>query len=340
LGETAPVVLAAALGLINPSAIIAETYLDSATAECLVRVQQLIYNDRFVAAESLATVLIETSPDEPAGYLCKAIVLVSRMFAWEENSDAELFHALLDSVESKVNRGDTLSSATCAWRHLFKGHAKAYRSVWESHFGSFLKAIKLGRQAKAEYEKGLACDSTLYDLYFGLGLYHYWKSAKAGLFRSLGLFVDERELGIRELQLAADSSLFSREAARSAFAWIQLDRKEYDAVISISRQMAEMYPEGTSFLWPMAKAYWQKKDYQNAAKVFTRLRERFAEKPGNYFNLIECDYYLYFCYEKLSRKDDAKCIARAVVKYYRQIPAETRKRQRTKLSFLKRAARS
>ncbi|MFQ6007799.1 MAG: tetratricopeptide repeat protein, partial [Candidatus Zixiibacteriota bacterium] len=280
-------------------------------------------------------------PDDPSGYLCQAIVLISEMFDREENLYEKEFRWLLDNVESKASKiNDTASAATCAWMSLLVGHAKAYRSLWESHFGSFIKAIKFGHEAKTEYEKGLSCDSSLYDLYFGLGLYRYWKSAKAGLLRSVGLFEDERDRGITELRLAADSSLVSQEAARCAFIWIQMNQKEYDSVINSCRRMLEKYPDGKTFLWPLAKAYLKKRDFQSAARIYGRLRELVAADPGNYFNLIECDYYLYYCYEKLTLGVEAEQVAHAAMEYYDRIPQKTRTRQRTKIAFLKRAARS
>jgi hypothetical protein len=323
-----------------PVAVCAGSYMDSAGTSLLTQVQENIYNGRFRQAESLAVVYMDTHSEDPAGYLCQAVVLTSEMFDREENLYEKQLFDLLDTVLARSAKiMDTTSPTVCSWMHLYTGHAYAYRALWEAHFGSLIKAIKLGHQAKEEYERGLLCDSSLYDLYFGLGLYHYWKSAKAGLLRSVGLFEDERDRGLAELQLAADSSVISRESARGALIWIQLDRGKYDSVVSVCREMLKKYPDGNTFLWPLAEAYLEKGNYRNGRSTLQLLRDRLAVEPGNYFNLVECDYYLYYCYEKLSMKSDAEQLADETMQYYQQIPQRTRGQQRDKIAFLKRASK-
>ncbi len=334
----APVIALAAT--IIPVISSAGSHLAGPSFQYLNQVQRFIFNDQYEAASSLAHEMMASYPDDPASYLCLSIVLISEMFNREENLYEKEFRTLLDSVESKSSKiNDTTSASTCAWMSLLSGHAKAYRSLWESHFGSFIKAIKYGHEAKIEYEKGLAFDSSLYDLYFGLGLYHYWKSAKVGLLRSVGVFSDEREKGKAELSLAVDSSVISQELAHCALIWIHLDQKENDSAVAKCRVMLNRYPDGKTFLWPLAKAYFEMKDYQNAAGTFQLLRERLTVDPGNYFNLIECDHYLYVCYEQLSMSAEAEQVARFAAQYCKQLPPNTMRRQRSKIAFLRRAAR-
>ncbi len=327
--------------MIVPASISAAGYLDSNKIEYLAKIQQLLYNDKFHEAESLTTIMIDKYPDHPIGYLCQAINLTSEMLDREENLYSEQFNQLIETTLSKAsNIIDTASASTCAWMCLFSGHAKAYRALWTSHFGSFVEGIKLARQAKSEYQRGLEYDSSLYDLYVGLGLYHYWKSAKAGVLRWVGLFKDEREKGIAELYLAVDSSVISQESARSALILVQLDIKEYDSVIFNCHEMLRKYPDGKALLWPLAKAYFEKKDYRNALSTFRLLRERVATDSGNYFNLIECDYRLYQCYEKLAMDAEAERVARRASHYYKQVPRDIRRRQRVKIDLLRRAAKT
>ncbi len=324
-----------------PTCVLAGDYLDGAKSQYLLNIQELLYNDRFNGADSLARVMIEEYPDDPAGYLFRAITLVTVMFDREENLNPEQFNRLIDTTVTKaLSIRDTASNCTRAWMCLFLGHAEAYRSLWESRYGSLVSAVKMGRRARKEYERGLACDSSLYDLYFGLGLYNYWKSAKAGFLRWIGLIHNDKDKGITQLHLAADSSFISQESAYSALIWIGLDRGQYDSVIAGCREMRKKYPDGKALLWPLARAYYEKKDFPNAVKTFELLRERIACDPGNYFNLIECDYYLYRCSEKLSMKREADGIAGRMQQYYGQIPKEIRKKQRLKIALLRRAART
>ncbi len=258
----------------------------------------------------------------------------------EENLHGELFKQLLDTVDLLTSQIiDTGSAESVAWMYLFRGHARAYRSLYESRFGSLVTALKLGLSTIDEYEAGLENNGRLYDLYAGIGSYHYWKSAKAGILKWLGIFKDERDEGIAELRLAADSSLLHRELARSALIWIWLDRKEYDSAAALAREFSHRHPDGKMFLWPLGQALFCMEEYQSAAAVFARIRTRLESFPGNYYNLIQCDYHLTQCYNWLSDPELTKATAAQVNEYYQHIPGHTLKRQRAKLNFLTRIAR-
>ena len=167
----------------------------------------------------------------------------------------------------------------------------------------------------------------------------YWKSAKAGMLSWVGIFRNERDKGIRELQRAADSSLIHRDFARSALVWIRLDQKEYDSAIALAEDLHERFPDGKTFLWPIAQAHFADGDYASARDIYLQLRERFDSSPGNYYNLIECDYFIVQCYNWESRTSDAREYAASAVSSYDDlIPTETRRRQSSKLSYLKRIA--
>jgi tetratricopeptide (TPR) repeat protein len=315
-------------------------YLDQFKQRLLIQVQQEIYRDDFAAADSISNLLIQTYPDDPAGPFFKGSTLLSHMFASEENFGEEEFAQLMDSaINLSAQARDTCSPATAAWMHLFSGHALSHRSLHQARFGSLVKALRTALEAKDHYEAGVEEDEQCYDLLFGLGLYHYWKSAKAGILRKIGVFSDDIDLGLRELQLAADASAISREAARNGLIWIWLDRRQYDAAIEACHEMLEKYPGGTVFLWPLAQAYFAAGQPVKAIDTYQKLRERILVDPGNYYNLIECDFNLVLAYQELESKDSAVVVARQVREYESMIPSPTAKRQRDKLAYLKRAAR-
>ncbi len=318
----------------------ADEYLDSHKRELAIGVQHAIYNDDFVLADSLGCLLGELFPDDPMGPFSRAASLLGEMFDREEPWESERFFNLLDTADSLTSQIiDTASPGTAAWMAFYRGHVRSYRALWESRFGSSIRAIRLGYAARSEYERGLEYDSSCYDLYFGLGLYHYWKSAKGGILRRLRILKNEMARGIAELRLAADSSAISCEAARSSLIWVWLDRQQYDSAIVLCQEMSATFPDGKLFLWPLAEAYFRSKNYQQAAEVYQQLRYKLVSEPGNYYNLIECDYQLYQCYDELGMDDEVRSVARRASEYSDEMPKDTRRRQRSKIAFLSRAAR-
>ncbi|MEW5923007.1 MAG: hypothetical protein AB1746_03380, partial [Candidatus Zixiibacteriota bacterium] len=210
----------------------------------------------------------------------------------------------------------------------------AYRALWESRFRSNFSAVKLGMKARGAYQDGLDIDSTLYDLYVGMGTYHYWKSVKSGILRSAGLFKDEREKGIEEIEKAADSSLFSKDAARSALIWILIDREEYDSAIVLAQSLYEKFPMGKTFLWPQAEAYLKSERFADAARVYSGIRQSLLNNPGNYYNFIECSYQLHKVLNETGDLNGMKKIIIDVRANFDNIPKETRRKQKQKLAYL------
>jgi len=298
-------------------------------------IQAAMLNGEYKKAYSLVNGLCPNDSTDPTRYIFRAAVLQAEMIDTEENFAGEELKQLCDSTlllsEDRLSNCNTADSALY---YLYMGHQYAYRALWEIRFGSKLSALKNGFKARGRYQEGLDIDSTLYDLYLGLGSFHYWKSVKSGILRSIGIFRDEREKGVREVQLAADSSFFSRDAARSALIWIKLNEEDYDAAIELAQTMFQEFPGGNSLLWPMAEAYYKKELYGDAAKIYRLILNRQINSPGNYFNIIESSYRLCHSLEETGRADQIYKIAEYIKSIQDKIPDSTKKRQKGNLKYL------
>ena len=249
----------------------------------------------------------------------------------------EQFRDLVDTVfELCELQLETADSQQAAVLYLWQGHAHVYRSLWESKFGSIVSAIKHGLAARGSYHNGLEHDSTLYDLYFGLGNYHYWKTSKAGFLKTIGIVSNDIEKGLTELKLAMDSARLFSEAAANSMIWIWLDRQRYDSAISMAHRMLVNYPESRTIRWPLAEACFKNHDYENALTFYAELTEHYSYEPGNFYNLIECSYYLYQCCLKLGHDERSEEILEQVSQFRLRIPSRIKNRQRSKLNYLRR----
>ncbi|MDH3890549.1 MAG: hypothetical protein OEV49_05660 [candidate division Zixibacteria bacterium] len=318
----------------------ADSYLDNHKKSLAVQVQHAIYNDNFMAADSMGRQMLDLYPGDPLGPFCLAATLLGRMFDQEQAEPRDSLFAWLDMTDQLAAQiMDTCNTNSAAWMSFFRGHVRSYRAMWESKFGSKFRALRLGFDARSQYEQGWKLDSGCYDLCLGLGLYHYWKSAKGGLLRRLRILKDETERGIDELRLAADSSSISCEAARNSLIWIWLDSNQYDSALVLTEQMTRQFPKGKLFLWPLAETHFRMKRYGRAVEVYTDIRGRLERDVGNYYNLIECDHQLYLCFDELGMQEKARKVALRFGEYREQIPKETNRRQRHKLKLLSRASR-
>ncbi len=323
--------------IFGPAALSGQTLINEKIIVQIEAGEAVLLNARWDDANRIYESMRHENKNNPVGYLYLAGAIQSKMIASEANLESERFFALLDSTillsEEILVNCSTKDSALC---YLFLGHQNAYRAVWEARFGSNLSAISYGFKARNMYDKGIDTDSTLIDLYFGLGSYHYWKTVKAGILTWTGIFKNDREKGIDELNRAIDSSLFSKNAARSSMIWIYINEKEYDRAIILAREMHQKYPNGNFFLWPQAESYFKKGKYSEAIKIYDTILVRLKDEPGNYYNMIEVVYYLYQSYFKNNQRDKS----REMLIYFDAIkdsfPKQTRRKQRRKISFLSR----
>ncbi len=277
---------------------------------------------------------------DPTGYLFRAAARQAEMIDREENLHGREMKNLLDSVKIYSKRQlVSCSRSDSAMYYLCLGHAYAYRSLWEARFGSNLSALSDGFKARGKYMDGLKADSTLYDLYLGLGSYHYWKTVKAGILRTVGIFKNDRRKGIDEIQLAVDSSLFSRDAALSAMIWIMINEKQYDSAIVLSRTMIKKYPEANSFYWPLAQSYFKSGRYEKSSDIYRMILDRQKVSPGNYYNVIEAVHGLYHSLNRLGENPSAGKILKYLDSIYDKIPKKIRRQQRGKLWSLRRQGR-
>ena len=310
---------------------------DSASANFVFTVQEQLFNDRFDSARSLCDSFITSQSESPIGYLFKAGTLLAQMSDREEALYSQELRKLVDTVIALCDKGlKTGTGAEAAYYYLWRGHAHVYRSLFESRFGSFTSAIKNGFRAHADYCAGLSHDSSLYDLYFGLGNYHYWKSVKAGILRTIGIVSNDIKKGIGELHTAIDSGHYFSDAAGNSLIWIYLDEKKFDSVIYLAETRLAGHPDSRTIRWPLASAHFEKKNFEKSAELYIYLREYFNQNPGNHFNLIECDYKLYQCFKKLGWKDKAEDLLAKVSEYRSSVPRATQRRQLAKLNYLRR----
>ena len=306
-------------------------YLTDEKREFFLLTENYLFNDKFSQADSLVTLFTDNSPDDPGGYMMKASMMLSNSSDKEENIYGESFLKILDSIyiftEQKLKNCD---DTTAAWMYLFRGHARIYHSLYEARFGSGFSALKLAYKAKGNYENGLK-RYKLYDLYMGLGGFHYWKSVKAGLLRTIGLFSNDKKKGIEELYLARDSSVISCYSSLNALIWIWMNEKKYDSSITACEELLGYFPDGKLFRWALAKSYLDIGNYPKAIEQYKYLREKLSQEPGNYYNLIECDYNLYLLYKKSKNELEIDKIVELFFKYDDKIPESIRDRQKDKI---------
>jgi tetratricopeptide (TPR) repeat protein len=263
-----------------------------------------IFTDRFQHAYGSCDQLNDTIPGQPIYHLLYAGILHAEMLDAEEYGRREMF---LGHVDSSIDalKDWTKENPDDPWGYFFLGSAYGYKATWHGQQKSWLKSLIDGLRAKGKFAKALKIDSTLYDAYTGIGNYHYWSSAKLGKY--IPFLPDNREKGLAELELAADSSLFSRKPAALGLAWALINKKLFSKAIRIGRQLYEETSGGRASLWILGGVYWRMGNLSFTERYYGELIESLLQAgEQNYYNLIFCRYRRGVCLFGMGRYGPAK----------------------------------
>jgi tetratricopeptide (TPR) repeat protein len=154
--------------------------------------------------------LKEACPPAPDG-ACQALRVVSLWWQIQINAESRVLDQQFDGLAaSTITANDAWTrrepQRAEAWFYLAASYGP--RVQWRVLRGERLGAARDARKAKDALERAIQLDPTLYDAYFGVGLYHYYADvapAAAKILRWLLLLPGgDRTMGLREMLQARD----------------------------------------------------------------------------------------------------------------------------------------
>lgn len=326
--------------LLSPPPCFSEKYLDyqsPRTQAIVLRGIEASYREDYALAESWFQTLIQMAPEDPAGYFFLAALYHSQMIDYETNfREKELYSNV--KIAKKFARQRIKQDKKDAWAYVILGNSYGVKAVYNAMKGKWWSGLNEGLSAKSALRKAIQLDPELYDAYVGLGSYHYWASVKTRAFWWLPFVGDHREEGIFQTKLAYEKSVFSTAAAASGLIWMYINEKQYDEAVTLAQQMQLEYPQGKSFLWPLAQAQFEKRDWNDALSTYQELLERLERdqasgNPDQSYNLVECRLHIANCLFGLGRYADCDSACQEILSF--PLDEKIKKRQKKKL---KRAA--
>jgi len=284
------------------------------------------FRENYPAAESIFDRIILLAPEDPVGYFFKAALYQAEMVDYESNFLEKEFYENVN-LAKKLSLERIKANKEDAWAYLLLGNTYGSKGLYDARKGNWWSGLNNGLSAKSAFKEALKRNPELYDAYVGLGSYHYWASVVTKAFWWLPFFGDHRKEGMEEMTLAYEKSIFSPDAAANGLIWMYIQEKKHDLAISLSEKMQSKYPQGKSFLWGLAQAYFEKRDWKNALAKYRELLEKLEAnkaapnsdhvtwganqnsiKPDQFYNIIECQYYIANCLFSLGRYKDCASV--------------------------------
>jgi len=251
---------------------------------------ELVYQKKFDEAIQLSEQVIKSYPENPLGYLGLAGIYHILML----NYRVSLFDEKFDSVTTlaiKAGEKAIKQYQKDANAYFVLGASYGFRGLNRIRKGKWFGAFRDGLRGMSNIKKAHRLDDELYDTYYALGLFYYWKSAKAKVLTFLRMMKDEREKGIEYLKIVSKKGRFSKDEAKFALVEIYYYEDRYDEALKECESLKDKFSSDPNFVYLMAKVLGKLNRWQPAKEYFTYLLELLEEvsyKSNGFF--AECHY--------------------------------------------------
>ena len=238
------------------------------------------YVEDFARAESILIVVKKREVDHPVSYF-----LLSSLYEmmWVDLGDNSYKDKIFIYADSAMDKGKewTKKNPDDPWGYFFVGGSYTlkifYYVMKEDYFGTFFMI----NPAIHYLEKARDIDSTLADVYLGLGGWEYMKG-------HLPFKGKDKEKGLAMLRKAIEGAKYVSLYSTLAYANICIREEDYDEAISFLEPLLDTFPDSRTFTWPLLKAYYGEKEYQKSLKIVDNLIKISKE---NDYSRFEAYYY-------------------------------------------------
>ncbi|MDW8220544.1 MAG: tetratricopeptide repeat protein [Bacteroidota bacterium] len=226
------------------------------------------YSMRYDLATSIYDELIAKYPTDPTGYFFRSQIYLWRYLFDYSEPDYKKFIAACDKAISVAEEAIKLNPDNNYARTII-GAIYGFRAIANFRAENFVKATLDGRSCYNYLSEVLKRDPKQYDAYLGMGVFHFGIAVMPSTVRFAANFAGlkgDRELGLKEISIAAEKSLFSRSDAKIFLAFIEVYyNKDYGKGFKYLQELLEQYPNNVPTLYTMGnlQTFLKKMTYAN-----------------------------------------------------------------------------
>jgi len=279
--------------------------LDSTSHTLIAQGMQKTHNENYTEAIETFEKLIDLHPQYPLGYFSTAAVYHTIMRNYRVKTFEVEFDSLLN-LAIKIGEKQVRNDRKDALSHFYLGGAYGFRGFHEVRKGDWLGAFRDGWKGISCLQRVVIIEPELYDAYYGLGTYHYWRSAKAKILRFLPFMKNETQRGIEEVWLSINKGKYTTIEGKYALVAIYYDDKNYKEALSINQQLYELFPSNPACLYMRARIFEQLENWEESNECFENLLDHLSKSEYKSIGYqIECFYRIGLCLHKLGEFDSS-----------------------------------
>ncbi|TFH01859.1 MAG: DUF3808 domain-containing protein, partial [Calditrichales bacterium] len=245
--------------------------------------------------------LVALQPKNPMGYFMRSAVYFWMFSENPKNTTVgdkfrDLSYQAAEIAEARLEENENDLNAM-----FYLGGAYGSLGRYYAMTGSYINAYWYGKKGVDYLEDIVEIDSTYYDAYLGLGIYHYLADVLPRFVKVLSFIFGldgNKEQGIRELHLAATRGVLTKNEATIFLGAIYTYReREYDKAVALFTRFLKKYPGNPGILLNLGRCYERMGECDLAVNAYSEiLRNKDSEsrlpRGSVYYQLADVLYQM------------------------------------------------
>jgi tetratricopeptide (TPR) repeat protein len=208
----------------------------------VIKATELAYADHILESLDAFKNIQKEFPDHPVGYFYEIAVLEKMqsdyMNSYREHDFREIFKKAIQVAEQFIQAHPQDPQG-----FFFLGAIQGFYGIHYYRVGGLFSVFSYALSAVNNLHKAKDIDPLLYDVYYGLGSYTYWKADKAPFLYFFGRRRQEdKERGISDIMTAARKGVYSLYEARGALVKILMNEHRHREAVHWLEETLEKYP--------------------------------------------------------------------------------------------------
>src|SRR5437773_4361886 len=250
---------------------------EDASADRLIRdAVESSYSLRLDQARTAARTLQMRFPDHPAGY-----TIMAETYWWEAQTDTgnqNIENAYYKAQELAVQKAESALKAgkypkVELLAYLASAHG-SYSRFQVTQKEAYFSALRAGLRAHRYAEQVYELDKNYYDIYVGLGAFNFFTGSLPAVIKPFAFLIGargDRNLGLQQLQTAAQKARYSQTEARIVYYTAMLEDGQYGVAFPVLEKLMADYPGNFVFyIWTTDWFRRQRKNLEGA-EYFERM---------------------------------------------------------------------
>lgn len=172
------------------------------------------------------------------------------------------------------------------WYRYYLSLSEGYKTLYEGLNSDWLNMVYDGISCISNYNSILEIDTNFYEAFIAIGAFKFWRSENVKYLQWLPFINDEREEGIRRLDISKNKNSYHDFIAMDILFWIRMRRNEFEEARGIAEESLHKYPNNRLFKMNLAR-YYETTDRIKAIRLYEEVLGNYElKKPLNRVNEI------------------------------------------------------